>query len=151
MAEPPNRDYEVRIPSWFLKNPAISSDAKAFLAVIKAFADGKTGLTFVRPKKLDEILHWGRRKREKAQRELCVKGWLRVGWKRGLGRWSRRTYEVREPGPGERGTIARFQRSGENAQLISHHSQSQVKSSMTTSLTESQISENTPSAESDLT
>jgi hypothetical protein len=127
------RDFEVRIPARFLKDPAISSDAKALLAVIESFADGKTGFTFVRPKKLDEILHWGRRKREKAQRELCVKGWLRVGWRRGLGRWSRRTYTVCEPG-----TVARFQRSGETVQLISHHSQSQVKSSITTSLTQNQ-------------
>lgn len=123
MAGPHTRDYEVRIPARFLKNPAISSDAKALLALIKSFADGKTGLTFVRPKKLDGILHWGRGRREKAQRELCVTGWLSVGWKRGLGRWSRRIYEVCQPG-----TVARFQRSGEKAQLISHHSQSQVKS-----------------------
>jgi alkylation response protein AidB-like acyl-CoA dehydrogenase len=146
MAELSKRDFEVRIPARFLKDPAISSDAKALLAVIKSFADGKTGLTFVRPKILDEILHWGRGKREKVQRELCEKGWLCLGWKRGLGRWARRIYEVSEPG-----TVARFQRSGEKAQLISHHSQSQVTSSMTTSLNESQISKNTPSAESDLT
>jgi hypothetical protein len=136
MAELPKRDYEVRIPARFLKDPAISSDAKILLGVIKAFADGKTGFTFVRPKKLDGILHWGRGRREKAQRELCVRGWLRLGWKRGIGRWSRRTYEVCQPG-----TVACFKRSGESAQLISHHSQSQVKSPMTTSLTQSQILE----------
>jgi hypothetical protein len=124
------KEYTVRIPARFLKDPAISSDAKALFAVIKSFADGKTGVTFVRPKKLDQILHWGRGRRERAQRELHTKGWLQVGWKRGFGRWSMRTYQVSQPG-----TVADSQRSGESAQLISDHSQSQVRS-ITTSLTE---------------
>jgi hypothetical protein len=139
MVEKPKRDFEVRIPARFLKDPAISSDAKALFAVIRSFANGRTGLTFVRPKTLDEILHWGRGRREKALRELRTKGWLEASWKRGLGKWARRIYRVCEPN-----AVARFQRSGKTAQLISHHSQSQVKSSMTTSLTESQISESRP-------
>lgn len=134
MAGSSKRDYEVRILARFFKDPAVSSDAKILFGVIKSFADGKTGLTFVRPKRLDSILSWGRGRREKAQRELCMKGWLEVGWKRGLGRWARRTFRVCD---GK--TVARFQRSGRKAHLITYHSQGQVKSSITTSLTDSQI------------
>lgn len=145
MTEPHKRDFEVRILARFIQDSTVSSDAKVLFGVIKSFADGKTGITFVRPKRLDQILHWGRGRRERAQSELCVKGWLRVGWKRGLGRWAMRTYQVCQPG-----TVARFQRSGETAQLISYHSQSQVKSSITTSLTEPQIPKN-PHVSGDMT
>jgi hypothetical protein len=118
-------DFEVRISARFLKDPSISSDAKALRAEIGAFADGRTGVSFVQPKKLEEILGWGRRRRENAQSELARCGWLRLTWKRGLhGRWARRIYKLTSPE-----TVVQFERSGETAQLISHHSQSQVKSS----------------------
>jgi hypothetical protein len=137
MTGPLKRDFEVRIPARFLKDPAISSDAKVLRAEIGAFADGKTGETFVRPKTLETILGWGRRRREQAQAELAEAGWLRLKWRRGSnGRWARRIYELCKPS-----TVARLERSGEKAQLISHHSQSQVRSSQTTSLTETQIRE----------
>jgi len=141
-----DRDFIVRIPARFLKDPCISSDAKALFAVIKSFADGKTGLTFVRPKKINQILHWGRGRREKIQRELCDEGWLQVGWKRGLGKWARRVYQISEPY-----TVARFQRSGDSGQLISYHSQSQVRSSITTSLSEQKIPKKPTFFEGDLT
>jgi hypothetical protein len=137
VTEPPKRDFEVRIPARFLKDPAISCDAKVLRAAIGAFADGKTGVTFVQPKRLEKILDWGRRRREHAQAELAKAGWVRLKWRRGHhGRWARRIYELCDPS-----TVARFERSGETAQLISHHSQSQVKSSGTTNLTEIQIPE----------
>ena len=126
------RDFEVRIPARFLKDPAISSDAKVLRAEIGAFADGKTCMSFVQPKRLEAILGWGRRRRERAQSELAKSGWLRLKWRRSdHGRWARRIYELCQPT-----TVARSERSGENAQLISHHSQSQVKSSIPTDLTE---------------
>ena len=121
-----NLGFMVCIPARFFQDPSVSADAKALLGLIKSFADGKTGLTFVRPRKLDQILHWGRRRRERAQRELCVKGWIRTGWKRGLGKWAMRTYVVCDPR-----AVAPFQRSGETAQLISYHSQSHVRSGTT--------------------
>jgi hypothetical protein len=132
MSGPPKKDFDVRIPARFLKDPAISCDAKVLRAEIGAFADGKTGVTFVQPKRLEEILGWGRGRRERAQSELAKAGWLRLKWRRSNhGRWARRIYELCQPT-----TVARFERSGETAQLISHHSQSQVKSSIPTDLTE---------------
>jgi hypothetical protein len=133
----PKREFEVRIPARFLKDRAISSDAKVLRAEIGAFADGKTGMSFVQPMKLEQILGWGRRRRERAQAELAKAGWLRLKWRRGNhGRWARRIYELCVP------TDARLERNGQTEQLISHYSQSQVKSSETTSLTETQIPEN---------
>jgi len=102
----PKRDFEVRIPARFLKDPAISSDAKVLRAEIGAYADGKTREAFVRPKTLEKVLGWGRRRRERAQAELAKAGWLRLKWRRGShGRWARRFYELCEP------TVARFERS----------------------------------------
>lgn len=119
------RDFEVRIPARFLKDPSISSDAKILRAEVGAFADGRTGLSYVRPQKLELILGWGRRRRERAQSELAERGWLKLGWRRAArGRWARRIYELSVPEP-----VAHFERNGGIAQLISHHSQSQVKSS----------------------
>jgi hypothetical protein len=93
------RDFVVRIPARFLKDPTISSDAKALFAVVGAHADGRTGEAFVRPRTLEEILSWGRRRREQAQAELAKAGWLRLKWRRGShGRWARRIYELNEPG-----------------------------------------------------
>ena len=125
----------MRIPARFLKDPTISSDAKVLRAEIGAFADGRTGYSYVQARMLEGILHWGRRRREKAQKELVSRGWLKLGWKRGAHAvWARRTYWLCQPS-----AVARFERSGEMAQLISNHSQSQVRSSVTTNLTENQI------------
>jgi hypothetical protein len=143
----PKREFEVRIPARFLKDPAISSDAKVLRAELGAFADGKTGVTFVQPKRLEKILGWGRGRRERAQSELAKAGWLRLSWRRSAhGRWARRVYELCRPN-----TVARFERSGETAQLISHHSQSQVKSSETTILTRTGDRGNSTPSKNDLT
>jgi hypothetical protein len=113
------RDFIVRVPARFLKDPRISSEAKALRVVIGAFADRRTGQSYVTGATLEKTLGWGRRRREKAQKELVKSVWLKLGWKRGLhGRWARRIYQLCEPT-----TVARFERSGETAQLISYHSQ----------------------------
>lgn len=81
------------ISALFLKDATISADAKALRAVLGVFADGHTGRTYVKPRTLDQLLGWGRARREKAQRELVRSGWLRLGWKRGQwARWARRIY-----------------------------------------------------------
>src|SRR5260370_38344097 len=86
-------DFVVRVAARFLKDPAISSDAKALRAVLGAFADGRTAASYVLPRTLEETLGWGRRRREAAQRELVRCGSLRLGWKRGpRARWARRIY-----------------------------------------------------------
>jgi len=131
MSGPRKLDFNVRIPARFLKDPTISADAKLLRAVIGAYADGRTGKSYVGLKTLEELLGWGRRRRERAQADLAKAGWLRLEWKHGSrGRWFKRIYEVCEPR-----TVARIERSGETAQLISSHSQSQVKSSIPTTLT----------------
>jgi hypothetical protein len=109
-------DFMVRLAARFLKDPAISSDAKVLRAALGAYADGRTGCTYVQPSTLQEILGWGRGRREAAQRELVRRGWLRLGWKRGArARWARRVYFLTPM------TVARFGRSGEIAQLIIDH------------------------------
>jgi hypothetical protein len=86
-------DFVVRVAARFLKDPAISSDAKALRVVLGAFADGRTGASYVLPSTLEQTLGWSRYRRERAQRELVRCGWLRLGWKRGLrARWARRVY-----------------------------------------------------------
>ena len=86
-------EFVVRVAARFLKDPAISSDAKALRAVLGAYADARTGATYVQPSTLEEVLGWGRDRRERAQRELVRCGVVRLGWKRGKGaRWARRIY-----------------------------------------------------------
>jgi hypothetical protein len=129
------RDFFVRIPARFLKDDLISADAKALRALIGAFADGKTGKSHVTGGKLQRTLHWGRRRRERAQGELVRMGWLRLNWKRGeRGKYARRIYVLADPIR----TVAQFGRSGESALLISDHSQSQVRSSIPTDFTNSE-------------
>ncbi len=115
--------YKVRIPARFLKEPRISSDAKAFRSVLGAFADGISGRSCVSPKRLQAVLGWGRHRRERAQAELVAKGWLRLEWERGIhGRWARRVYWICEPPS----TVAHFERSGANEHVLlndQHHSQ----------------------------
>jgi hypothetical protein len=62
-------DFVVRVAARFLKDPAISSDAKALRAVLGAYADGHTGASYVLPSTLEQILGWSRYRRERAQRE----------------------------------------------------------------------------------
>jgi hypothetical protein len=92
------RDFVVRTPAHFLKERSISTDAKALRCVLGAYADGRTGTSFVRPRTLQETLGWGRDRREAAQRELVRCGWLRLTWKRApAGRWARRVYVLLSP------------------------------------------------------
>jgi hypothetical protein len=128
------RDFNVLIPARFLKDDSLSSDARILRAVIGAYADGETGMSYVTGKKLQAILGWGRQRRENAQRELHQKGWLRLDWKRGeRAKFARRIYALADPAH----TVAQSERSGKPEQLISYHSQSQVRSSIPTNLTES--------------
>jgi hypothetical protein len=128
----------VRIPARFLKDSSISANARILWSVIAAYADGKTGETYVTGRILERCLRWGRRRRERAQAELCGRGWLFLKWRRGLhGKFARRIFAIPLPNS----TVAPFERSDETEQLISNQSQSQVKSSNTTNLTETQIPE----------
>lgn len=130
------KDFIVRIPARFLKDDSLSGDARLLRSLIAAYADGKTGHAYVSGKTLQAKLHWGRRRRENAQAELSRKGWLRLGWKRGAHAvFSRRTYTLCDP----KVPVAQFEHSGKAEQLITDHSQSQVRSPITTSLTESKI------------
>jgi hypothetical protein len=90
---PPRREFTVRIAARFLKDPAISADAKALRAVLGAYADGHTGRSYVHPRTLEAVLRWGRGRRESAQRELARGGWLRLERKRpAKGQFGRRIY-----------------------------------------------------------
>ena len=122
------REYTVRIPARLLKDRTLSPDARYLRVQLTAYADARSGKTYVSGKRLQEDLRWGRRKREKAQAELCAAGWLRKLWKRGQhARFGKLVYVVCTPFP----ATAQFQRSGESEQLISSHSQSQVRSEVT--------------------
>jgi hypothetical protein len=144
----PAKDFIVLIPARLLKDETLSAEARMLRALIAAFADAKTGLSYVKPETLQKCLCWGRGKREKAQRELERAGWLRLRWSRApRGRFRRRIYEVRDPAI----TVAQFERSGETEQLICYHSQGQVRSSIPTNLTDSNKNAETPSERSDLT
>jgi len=89
----PRGEFMVRIAACFLKDPAISADAKALRAVLGAYADGRTGRSYVHPRTLETVLRWGRRRREAAQRELVRGRWLRLERKRpARGQFGRRIY-----------------------------------------------------------
>ena len=89
----PRREFMVRISACFLKDPAISADAKALRALLGAYADGRTGRTYVHPSTIETVLNWGRGRREAAQRELARGGWLRLTRKRpAKGQFGRRIY-----------------------------------------------------------
>jgi len=138
----------VHIPARLLRDRSISADARILRSLIAAYADAKTGRTYVKGETLQLDLGWGRRRREKAQAELRRAGWLRLEWKRGAHRvFARRVYVICDP----LSTVAQFERSGEPAQLISYHSQSQVKSSIPTNLTEAKNKIENSSERSDLT
>jgi len=107
-------DFIVRVPARLLKDPALSTDAKALRAVLGAYADGHTGRAYVRPENLGKTLGWGRDRRETAQRELVASGWLQLARRQpSRGRWGRRVYILVEPA-----TIAGSDRCGEIPQYI---------------------------------
>lgn len=108
------RLFYVRISAEFLKDNRISADARLLYCVLAAYADSRTGISYVRPKTLQKTLRWGRRRREQAQGVLVERGYLKLGRKPcARGRWGTRTWSL----PKQPATIARFERSGENAQL----------------------------------
>lgn len=90
--------FQVRIPASFLKNPSISPRAKLLRAILAAYADARTGETYVKPATLGKLLRCSRGKREAAQRELVSLGWLKLKFLRGArGRWGRRIFVLTEP------------------------------------------------------
>ncbi|HEV3220990.1 MAG TPA: hypothetical protein VGZ48_14575 [Candidatus Acidoferrales bacterium] len=92
------KDYYARIAARFLKDPLISPDAKLLRALLAAFADERTGRTFVSPRRLDRLLRCSHKYRERMQRELAAAGWLRLERERQPdGRLGRRIYVLCEP------------------------------------------------------
>ncbi len=73
-------DFMVRVAARFLKDPAISADAKALGAVLGAYADGSTGCAYVLPRTLEEVLGWGRDARRRSANWCGADS--RLGWKR---------------------------------------------------------------------
>ncbi len=96
--KPNSREFYVRTPARFLKDPNISPEAKLLREVLGAFADGHSKRTHVRAVRIQRLMRCGRGKRERAQRELHKTGWLRLDWQRDKrGRWARRIYVLCEP------------------------------------------------------
>ena len=105
-------DFCVRIPARFLKDAAISADAKALRAVLGAFADGHTGRTYVRPSHPRKAARLGTaaEKRRRNASWFVPAGWpLWAGSEAARGRWARRIFILAQP------AVARFERSGQNA------------------------------------
>ena len=95
---PRKPDFYVRLPARFLKDTAISAKAKLLRVILGAFADGQTGRAYVGGARIESLMQCGRAAREKAQRELCTAGWLRLEWQRAAhGRFARRVYVLAEP------------------------------------------------------
>ena len=91
-------DFRVQISARFLKDPAVSPTAKLFLAILRAYADTRTGVSYVTAATLQKLLRCSRGKREAAQREMVESGWLKLAWLRGQrGKWARRVFVVAEP------------------------------------------------------
>ncbi len=94
----PRRDYYARIAARFLKDPLISPDAKLLRALLAAFADQRTGRTYVSLRRIELLIRCGRRRRSAAQNELVAAGWLKLVRERAYGgRLGRLTYLLCEP------------------------------------------------------
>ncbi len=105
------KEFWVRTPARFLKDSAISPEAKMLRAFIAAHADGETGETFVSRHTLQRLMRCGRQLREDAQAELVGTGWLKVKRERAeRGRWGRNTYILLVPPPSA--TSAQFTGNG---------------------------------------
>ena len=63
-------EFQVHIPARFLKDPGVSPTAKLLLATLRAYADTRTGVSYVSAATLEKLLRCSRGKREAAQREL---------------------------------------------------------------------------------
>lgn len=92
-------DFIVHYPTRLFRDRSLSGDARLLRALIGTYVNAKTGGTYVTGKTLQDDLGWGRGRREKAQKELCKAGWLRLGWKRGAHAvYARRLYFTCDPG-----------------------------------------------------
>jgi len=115
------REFICRVPATLVKDPALLPLAKLLYLVLAAHADGHTGRAYLALARLDHLLGCGRGLREKAQRQLVARGWLRLERKpAGRGRWGARVFILL---PFASATSARFDRSGENKQFFNTHSQ----------------------------
>jgi hypothetical protein len=95
---PPRRDYYARLAARFLKDPLISPDAKLLRALLAAFADQRTGRTYVSLRRIQLLMRCGRKRRSAAQNELAAAGWLKLIRERAYGgRLGRLTYLLCEP------------------------------------------------------
>jgi len=94
----PRRDYYARLAARFLKDPLISPDAKLLRALLAAFADQRTGRTYVSLRRIQLLMRCGRKRRSCAQNELAAAGWLKLIRERAYGgRLGRLTYLLCEP------------------------------------------------------
>jgi hypothetical protein len=94
----PRRDYYARLAARFLKDPLISPDAKLLRALLAAFADERTGRTYVSLRRIQLLMRCGRQRRSSAQNELVAAGWLKLIRERAYGgRLGRLTYLLCEP------------------------------------------------------
>ena len=97
MATTAKQDFWIRVPARLAKDLSISPEARLLWVTLKAFADIRTGCTFVSPAHLDRLLRRHRQTRERAQRELVKAGWLRIKRIRDKGRIKRVEYTLVEP------------------------------------------------------
>lgn len=94
----PRKDYYARLAARFLKDPLISPDAKLLRALLAAFADERTGRTYVSLRRIQQLMRCGRHRRSAAQNELAANGWLKLIRERAYGgRLGRLTYLLCEP------------------------------------------------------
>jgi hypothetical protein len=94
------RDYYARLSARFLKDPLISPGAKLLRALLAAFADERTGRTFVSLRRLERLMRCGRKRRSAAQNELVAAGWLQLVRERAYGgRLGRLSFRLCEPPP----------------------------------------------------
>jgi hypothetical protein len=94
------RDYYARLAARFLKDPLISPDAKLLRALLAAFADERTGRTFVSLRRIEGLMRCGRKRRSAAQNELVAAGWLQLVRERAYGgRLGRLSFRLCEPTP----------------------------------------------------
>jgi hypothetical protein len=123
---PQRRDYYARLAARFLKDPLISPDAKLLRALLAAFADQRTGRTFVSLRRIQLLMRCGRKRRSAAQNELAATGWLKLIRERAYGgRLGRLTYLLCEPPlsfPATHGAAARHEPLTSAPAPHNHHS-----------------------------
>ena len=109
--------FIVRIPARLLKDKTLRRDAKLLYCILSAYADARSGETYVSPSTIERQMHSKRAVRERAQRELVTRGLLQIKRERGAGgRLGRNNYKMLRPC---QNTIAHNSSTGTNAQLTS--------------------------------